>query len=193
MLEMRQVSLHYISLLSVEESKPSRFYWHITYSFIYSNSYSSNKNAIHYIQADVNQTDQQDNPPLFCAAVKGHSEIVKILLMNDANVMHRNSRQATAFHLVVARGKLHCLQLMYEHLLKVRSSEEAKVFMDSTTNDGRTIFHVACFTGHEEIVRYLVDVVGVDTTKRTGGNHTGLVIARRKGHEHIVSILSNIN
>ena len=85
-----------------------------------------------------------------------------------------------------------CLKLLHEYLLKVKSTQEIQEYMSSAANViGSTLLHIACDYGHEHIVRYLIDVANVDTTKSNSRQETAMDIAERKGHDNIVSILSN--
>jgi ankyrin repeat protein len=62
--------------------------------------------------------------------------------------------------------------------------------INAVDGDGDTAIHIAATKGHEDVVRVLLDVPGVDPTiiSRTDG-HTALSVAQLNGHSSIVELL----
>ena len=103
---------------------------------------------------------------------------------------HRNNRGETVLWIACKYGNTKAVEILYEHLLKVKSMEQVKQIVNSTDSDGNTLLHLACSKGHEDIIKYLVNKVKIDIGHRNNKNKTALQIADEKGHKSIVSLLS---
>ena len=66
--------------------------------------------------------------PLFCAALKGHLYIVKMLIRKGANVNFKDSQNTTVLHSAANSGNVE----VCEHLIKNGADIEAKDFMNRT-------------------------------------------------------------
>merc|ERR1711994_192221 len=87
---------------------------------------------------------------LGCAAMQGHSEIVK---------------------------------LAYQHLMNVKNPQEIVDFVNAGDGvNGWTPLHLACMGGHENVIKFLINVVKVDIFKKDYENKTGLEHAWQNGH-----------
>lgn len=107
-------------------------------------------------KVNVNQKDCFDRTPLLAAALSGSSEAMRILLTSgiqcvDVNIADK--MQVTPFIAAVERKSLECVKLLVE---------TNNVDYNKTNSDGLTAFHLAVFNDEFDIVKYLLDVQGVE-------------------------------
>ena len=103
---------------------------------------------------------------------------------------HRNKRGETVLWTACKYGNTKVVEILYEHLLKVKSIEQVKQIVISTDSDGNTLLHLACSKGHQEIIKYLVNKVKIDIDHRNNQNKTALQITKQKVQKSIISLLS---
>ena len=96
----------------------------------------------------------------------------------DSNTFHGYG--ATPLHYGAKYGRLQCVEL----LLIRGANVEACDCMDATP------LHWAALWGHEDVVRLLVMEWKADRLRKTNNGETALDIAKRRGHNYIVSLLS---
>ena len=108
----------------------------------------------------------------------------------QADVDHRNKSGETALWTACKCGNTKMVEILYEHLLKIKSMEQVKQIVNSTDSDGNTLLHIACSKGYQDIIKYLVNKVKIGIGHRNNKNRTALQIADEKGHKSIVSLLS---
>jgi ankyrin repeat protein len=108
----------------------------------------------------------------------GHSEIVKSLTEEKADVNAQNQHGHTALILAAQSG----------HVEIVKSLIEAKADVNAQNEDGDTSLILAAWHGHGKIFKSLIEAkADVNTQNRYGD--TALTLAARNGHEEITKLL----
>ena len=168
--------------------------------------------------SDVNCWGGSYTTPLHAATVKGHVEVVSLLLQSGADPNFRdnmgrvplassassdtqNLNQQTPLHLSRGSGKLEVSTSPKKggsaplHSVSKIGHEKIGLFLlehgaDATpqTDGGWTPLHMASQYGHEEIARLLLKH-GADATPQTNGGWTPLHMASQYGHEEIARLL----
>ena len=146
-------------------------------------------------QNNINYENPKGHTPLIVAAQEGHIEVVRLLLSHpDIDVECRDLQGLNAFDWAAYEGHLEIIKMIYQHLLTVKTPQEVERFVKTGGWKGRTPFHCACLKGHENVVKYLVNVVNVDISKKDNDNKTGKQYAFKNGqfgHKAIVLWLAH--
>ena len=122
------------------------------------------------------------------AANSGYDDTVDTLFKFGADLNPTDREGYSAIHMAAMNGHLGIIRLVHEHLIDDKAATD--FIFNAVTGNGHTPFHWACSNGHDEVAKYLVDVVKVDILKKDGKNRTALTFAQQKGHKSIVSWLS---
>jgi len=121
--------------------------------------------------------------PLHYAVVRDNVEVVKILLNNGANIDHQNAYGNSALHIAASEGSLQCLTLLLalnanvvivNHKLSsplhfacynrsiplsfIQSLVEKGADIESTDHRDLTPLLVACVSGRDDIIAYLLSL-----------------------------------
>ena len=128
----------------------------------------------------VEEESKKGITPLEWAAMKGHTEVVKVLLDNKADVnVSRPTDGATPLYIAAQNGHTEVVKLLLDH--------EADVNVSRHT-DGATPLYVAAENGHTEVVKLLLDKnADASTNCQPGGKP--IDAARRHRHLDIVKLL----
>lgn len=112
---------------------------------------------------------------LMIAAQNGHTEIVKLLIENDAKVNQINRENKTALHLASKNGHKEVVQVLINNGAKVNKVDEKESFFYlwdklwfnksmrmrllnvKYYKDGNTALHLASENNHKEVVQILGD------------------------------------
>ena len=129
--------------------------------------------------AALNEINGQSRVPLTHASDLGRSEIVKNLLDAGADVEARDSMGQTALLAAAARGRSGVLDLLLQRGADASARDE---------RTGRTPLHLACITGHLDIVERIL-VGGADADATDAANRTALYYAARYGHKQVFDLL----
>ena len=132
--------------------------------------------------AQVNLANQKDGMnPLSIAAENGHTEVVEVLLKNEANIEARNDKNSnfTPLHYAAENGHAKVVEVLLKNGAPVD-------FSDKYDN---TPLHFAARNGHTEIVKALLTGEGIDINARENSKWTPLHYAARNGHIEVVEVL----
>lgn len=127
------------------------------------------------LNADPNRQDRKGRTPAHCACSKGQLETVKILYARKGNLWLRNVRGDLPLHEAAASGRRELVQWLLE-------TKRNKV--NVTSNDGKTILHIAASNDNTDMCKILLDLgAHVNSIYRTARNvvMTPLDCALHKG------------
>ena len=120
--------------------------------------------------------------PLQVAAMKGHSEVVKLLLEAGADkeaAPAEQNRGKRALHLAAENGHWQNVQLLLE----------AGADKDATDHCGMTALHFAAERGHSKVVELLVEANAAVEEKSDRYLRTAFYLAVKHGHSEVVKLL----
>jgi ankyrin repeat protein len=101
--------------------------------------------------ADLNRQDRKGRSPGHCGCAKGQFETVKLLNLRDANLWLRNARGDLPVHEAAASGRIE----LVEWLLQQKPNH-----INSSSNDGRTILHIAAGNDNIDMCKMLIQLGG---------------------------------
>lgn len=125
--------------------------------------------------ADPNRQDRKGRSPAHCGCAKGQFETVKLLSARGANLWLRNARGDLPVHEAAASGRIE----LVEWLLKQKPNH-----INSSSNDGRTILHIAAGNDNIDMCKRLIELgADVNAVYRNAKNvvKTPLDCALQKG------------
>ncbi|VDI65891.1 Hypothetical predicted protein [Mytilus galloprovincialis] len=179
------------------------------------------KYLIHYYE-DVNAEMAYKTTALSAACYNGHTEVAKLLLENNADINRTNNLKHNALYCACYSGNVQLVSLLLRtynldktirdnddritlHTSCVRGNtqrlKQAKKFVrdvNQQSDDGQTPLFSACFEGHYETVKLLLDLNGqtlekcVDTTIKVNEGFSSLHIACNNGHTEVVKLLIGV-
>lgn len=109
----------------------------------------------------------------------GHSEIVQLLVDNNADVHILGPNLHTALHGATLSGHLECIKIL---------CTTSAILNSLADSDGSTPLHFASFKGYQDIVQYLVDS-GAPILKKDKSGGTPIHYASYSGSKEILKIL----
>ena len=131
--------------------------------------------------------DGQSTTPLIIAAMRGHEEVVKMLLDFGAQINQRGA--------VIVEGDsrggataLWCESLNGGHYNIIKLLVEHGADINQPTDNGSTPLRPPCLNGNFEIVRYLIEH-GANVNAATNNKQTCLMVASLAGEYEIVQYL----
>lgn len=125
--------------------------------------------------ADPNRQDRKGRSPGHCGCAKGQFETVKLLNARGANLWLRNARGDLPVHEAAASGRIE----LVEWLLQQKPNH-----INSSSNDGRTILHIAAGSDKIDMCKMLLEMgADVNAVYRNAKNvvKTPLDCALQKG------------
>ena len=151
--------------------------------------------------AYVNDQDSQGKAPLHYAAIKGHIDMVELLLTNGADIEAKTTQPIltngadieakitqpmgrTALHLAASWKHKGVVRLLVAKGAEINTK-------DTDTNSGRTALHYAVESNSKEIAEFLI-VNGADINakaRKPKGGYTPLTIAAFWGNKEMVELL----
>lgn len=99
--------------------------------------------------ADPNRQDRKGRSPGHCGCAKGQFETVKLLNARGANLWLRNARGDLPLHEAAASGRIELIQWLLE---------QKPNHINSSSNDGRTILHIAAGNDNIDMCKMLIDM-----------------------------------
>ncbi|EDW68267.2 LOW QUALITY PROTEIN: uncharacterized protein Dvir_GJ24619 [Drosophila virilis] len=137
------------------------------------------------LEADPNRQDRKGRTPAHCGCSKGQFETLKLLKERGANLWLRNAKGDLPMHEAAASGRRELL----EWLLSQRPKQ-----VNTTSNDGRSLLHIAAANDYTDMCKLLLDHGGdVNALYR---NSRGLVLtpldcALQRGHRSTAKFLQS--
>ncbi|XP_035541364.1 ankyrin repeat-containing protein NPR4-like [Juglans regia] len=119
-------------------------------------------------------SDQEERIPLHLAAMRGHVEVIKeLLIAHPGSISRVNLYGDNVLHLCVRYNCLDALKLLVE-------SVNDKDFVNSKDNDGNSILHLAVMLGQTKTIKYLLSIPELKrkaNAKNRIGNMTALDVS----------------
>ncbi|XP_057685714.1 ankyrin repeat and SAM domain-containing protein 1A-like isoform X3 [Corythoichthys intestinalis] len=151
---------------------------------------------------NVNCVDSTGYSPLHHAALNGHSEVVELLLRNEALTNIADNKGCYPLHLAAWKGDEHIVRLLIHQgpshpKLNEQSSVDHKEFkrcgpfdpyINAKNNDNETPLHCAAQYGHSQVVQLLLEEL-TDPTMRNNKFETPLDLAALYGRLEVVKLL----
>ncbi|XP_073817387.1 uncharacterized protein isoform X2 [Musca autumnalis] len=136
-------------------------------------------------EADPNRQDRKGRTPAHCGCAKGQFETVKLLKERNANLWLRNAKGDLPLHEAAASGR----RELVEWLLEQRPKQ-----VNTTSNDGRSLLHIAAYNDYSDMCKLLIDY-GADINA-VYRNSKGVVItpldcSLQKGHRSTAKFLQS--
>ncbi|KAH8417879.1 hypothetical protein KR222_007557 [Zaprionus bogoriensis] len=137
------------------------------------------------LEADPNRQDRKGRTPAHCGCSKGQFETLKLLKERGANLWLRNAKGDLPLHEAAASGRRELL----EWLLQQRPKQ-----VNTTSNDGRSLLHIAAANDYTDMCKLLLDYGGdVNALYR---NSRGVVLtpldcALQRGHRSTAKFLQS--
>jgi len=137
--------------------------------------------------ADLNHASDAGDTPLHFACERGHSAVVSALIEEGANIDSRALDGATPLYVGANNGNLGAVRLLLR----------AKADPLLTKTDGDDIsktyvpLDIAVGGGHTDVVRELIQQVGIKGCGGASGGLDALTFAARGNHMHIVEMLTD--
>jgi ankyrin repeat protein len=153
--------------------------------------------------------DSHGQTPLHCAAMKGHRDVVKLLLDSKADVNAKDGDGLTPLHSAAGKG-FSVLDFMFVMLGKADvnpkdgngdTAAEAgyegvatllldhKADVNARCHSGMTPLHYAAFRGQKAVVKLLLDNKADVNAKDDYNGLTPLHIAAKTGHKDVAELL----
>lgn len=137
------------------------------------------------LDADPNRQDRKGRTPAHCGCAKGQFETVKLLKERGANLWLRNAKGDLPVHEAASSGR----RELVEWLLEQRPKQ-----VNTTSNDGRSLLHIAAGNDYADMCKMLLDY-GADINS-IYRNSKGIVMtpldcALQKGYRSIAKFLQS--
>lgn len=118
--------------------------------------------------------------PIYTASLKGHIEIVKLLLAYPDTKINNDCYQALSA--ASGSGKIEIVKLLLE---------QPDIEINKTDEEGNTALYMASYCGNTEIVKLLLEQRGIDINKNNNNNnnYSPICAASFNGHSEIVKLL----
>uniref|UniRef100_A0A3Q2YED3 Ankyrin repeat and sterile alpha motif domain containing 1A n=1 Tax=Hippocampus comes TaxID=109280 RepID=A0A3Q2YED3_HIPCM len=130
---------------------------------------------------NVNCVDSTGYSPLHHAALNGHSEVVELLLRNEALTNIADNKGCYPLHLAAWKGDEQIVRLLIH-----QGPSHPK--LNEQNNDNETPLHCAAQYGHSQVVRLLLEEL-TDPTMRNNKFETPLDLAALYGRLEVVKLL----
>ncbi|XP_030623315.1 ankyrin repeat and SAM domain-containing protein 1A [Chanos chanos] len=151
---------------------------------------------------NVNCVDSTGYTPLHHAALNGHSDVVELLLRNEALTNVADNKGCYPLHLAAWKGDERIVRMLIHQgpshpKLNQQSCVDQKElkrcgpfdpYINAKNNDNETPLHCAAQYGHSEVVRLLLEEL-TDPTMRNNKFETPLDLAALYGRLEVVNLL----
>ncbi|KTF88881.1 hypothetical protein cypCar_00042086, partial [Cyprinus carpio] len=134
------------------------------------------------LQTAINKHAKNGWSPLLLAAEQGHTEVVKVLLQNNARVDVFDEEGKAAIHLAAEQGHEDIVDILLAH----------KAFVNAKTKLGLTPLHLSAQSGSARLVRLLVETHQASVDALSLRKQTPLHLAAISGQLDVCSSLLNL-
>ncbi|XP_052389010.1 serine/threonine-protein phosphatase 6 regulatory ankyrin repeat subunit B-like isoform X1 [Carassius gibelio] len=134
------------------------------------------------LQTAINKHAKNGWSPLLLAAEQGHTEVVKILLQNNARVDVFDEEGKAAIHLAAEQGHQDIVDILLAH----------NAFVNTKTKLGLTPLHLSAQSGSAQLVRLLVETHQASVDALSLKKQTPLHLAAFSGQLDVCSSLLNL-
>lgn len=124
--------------------------------------------------------------PTSVAIMYGHPDMVESLLPKEVEVANANALPGEQ----LAKKIRFLLAARLGHLDQLKQLVKEGIDPKSATNDSAkiTALHFACMGGHENIVNYIIDTIGISPYTKDASGRTAFEDAVEKGHLHLLKL-----
>ncbi|MEE4247473.1 MAG: ankyrin repeat domain-containing protein [Kangiellaceae bacterium] len=130
--------------------------------------------------APVDAADAQGDTPLLEAALRGHIDMMEILLSHNCDIMKLNERGQNAVHMaVIEQDNAEMLQFL----------SDKQVPINSRDNGGNTPLMIACYQGHLSAVEFFLNADASWANEKNQDDSTPALLAAMKGRHEVVRML----
>jgi ankyrin repeat protein len=119
------------------------------------------------------------SPLMHDAALKGHVDVIEVLLAHQADVNSRDAQGATPLHDAALSGQLAAAEFLLDHGAETDARD---------SENGATPLHRAASWGRRDVVELLLKH-GADRTIRDKSGHTALDLASESGQTEVMAVL----
>ncbi|KAI7798397.1 transient receptor potential cation channel [Triplophysa rosa] len=135
------------------------------------------------LQTAVNKHSKNGWSPLLLAAERGHTEVVRLLLQNNARVDVFDEEGKAAIHLAAEQGHQDIVDILLSH----------KAFVNAKTKLGLTPLHLSAQSGSARLVRSLVETHQASVDALSLRKQTPLHLAADSGQLDVCGGLLHLN
>jgi ankyrin repeat protein len=138
---------------------------------------------------DVNRPDHCDRTPLYVASMKGHHEVVQLLIQHPSILINAATNKGwTALYVASSSNQIKVVEL----LLSDKNSGFC-LDVNASTYSGDTPLHKATAAQHTEVVKLLLSHPNINVNKTDVCGETALYIAAQYGYNDVVQLLLDCN
>jgi len=130
-------------------------------------------------QTKVELRNDKDESPLMMAALRGHKELVELLIWRDADV---NKTGWTPLHYAASGGHAEVAQLLLNH----------SAYIDAESPNGTTPLMMAAMYGSPEVVKLLLQE-GADRDHKNQLGMTALDFAKQASRKDAIQLLQALS
>jgi len=139
------------------------------------NSLKAAESLIRLNQTKVELRNDKDESPLMMAALRGHKNLVELLIWRDADI---NKTGWTPLHYAASGGHAEVAKLLLSH----------SAYIDAESPNGTTPLMMAAMYGSPEVVKLLLDE-GADRDHKNQLGMTALDFAKQGSRKDAIAIL----
>lgn len=137
----------------------------------------------------INARNYRGKTPLHDAASTGRPRIVRLLVAKyNADYTISNANSVTPLHMASFNGRLEAVSALLETASQDQDQERFVSFLNHRNRWNRTALFDACYQGHPDVVRTLLDH-GADYTATNDNNVTPLHLACWQGPYNVVATI----
>ncbi|XP_046553082.1 ankyrin repeat domain-containing protein 50-like [Haliotis rubra] len=164
-------------------------------------------------EVDIDSRGWKKRTPVMAAAVKGHKEVVELLVKHGADLSISEKSGSNILHLACSNGQFGVVEYVlslnsvdinrrgymkrtpvmiaaesgHKEVVELLVKHGANLLL--TDKHGDNILHRACKEGHFDVVKYVLSLNSVDINSRGWEGRRLVMIPAEKGHKEVVELL----